>query len=435
MGLKDETITFGSPSKQKQEVLWRGGYRFLLALWAVGLIYLSSTLIGEEEPLQPELDPAASQLQAKRQKTRDAGMVKNGHQLCWKNGTCHCDKGYTGDLCNTAICQQGCVHGECLFPGYCTCFDGFKGRSCEDPICRVPCQHGKCVQPNHCKCESGWFGIDCSMRCVYGTYSYPMQTCTCSEGWGGKDCNQALCEKHGCNRGSCIRPDYCHCHTGWGGQNCSIDILSDQAEEILEGLSIRQRGLRSMVIHKDDRFTSDTWRDIRKWTAHLDAQWKFGRSRFNEMVPENDTLVTHYKKRFRTCAAVGNSGSLKTVLAGAAIDMHDAVLRYNGAPTKPYEQHVGDKTTYRLLNRRVGDALLWQPTPSDRYVASSMHLQKMTCRTALPVLFQFEHFHGPVPLSFCDWDLLRHSEPVAVHRVVYLELKDFPCSPGPGSDR
>ena len=39
-----------------------------------------------------------------------------------------------------------------------------------------------------------------------------------------------------------------------------------------------------MVIHKDDRFATDTWREIRKWTNHLDAQWKFGRARFTEVV-------------------------------------------------------------------------------------------------------------------------------------------------------
>lgn len=78
--------------------------------------------------------------------------------------------------------------------------------------------------------------------------------------------------------------------------------------------------------------------------------------------------MSHYRKRYRTCAAVGNSGSLKLANAGQAIDSHDAVLRYNGAPQVPFEEMVGVKTTYRLLNRRIVDALLSQPTPPERSV-------------------------------------------------------------------
>ena len=36
---------------------------------------------------------------------------------------------------------------------------------------------------------------------------------------------------------------------------------------------------------------------------------------------------------------------------GAAIDAHDAVFRINGAPTSGFEPHVGNKTTFRLVNR------------------------------------------------------------------------------------
>ena len=88
-------------------------------------------------------------------------------------------------------------------------------------------------------------------------------------------------------------------------------------------------------------------------------------------VPENDTVVPHYHKRFRTCAAVGNSGGLKLSKAGPAIDSHDAVLRYNGAPSSGFEDISGVKTTFRLLNRRIGDALLSQPAPTDRLCTST----------------------------------------------------------------
>jgi len=358
-------MELGSPSKHKPQQ-WGGRYRLLLAAWALGLIYLSSRLIGDDEALPPELEALARRRASAGHRSLGEDFIRNGHQKCLGNGTCVCDKGYTGELCNDAVCQQGCVHGECLFPGYCTCNDGFKGRSCDEPVCHFGCQHGKCDQPNHCKCEMGWFGIDCSQRCLYGAFSYRSQGCICQEGWMGRDCSKALCEADGCLNGNCIRPDVCSCHTGWTGKNCSTDIISLKAEEIMDGVSLRQRGLGSLVIHNDEHFATDTWRSIRKWTAHLDAQWKFGRTRFTEVVPANDTIIRHYKKRFKTCAAVGNSGGLKFAKAGPVIDMHDAVLRYNGAPSKTYEEMVGEKTTFRLLNRRVGDALLSQPNPPEK---------------------------------------------------------------------
>jgi hypothetical protein len=55
---------------------------------------------------------------------------------------------------------------------------------------------------------------------------------------------------------------------------------------------------------------------------------------------------------FDTCAVVGNAGSLKRTAYGLLIDQHDAVLRLNQAPVGGYEQWVGRKTTFRLLNNK-----------------------------------------------------------------------------------
>ena len=61
--------------------------------------------------------------------------------------------------------------------------------------------------------------------------------------------------------------------------------------------------------------------------------------------------------RYGTCAVVGNSGGLLEDKIGAEINAHDLVIRTNQAPSFRYEQHVGNRTNMRILNKKWTDTL------------------------------------------------------------------------------
>jgi len=67
-----------------------------------------------------------------------------------------------------------------------------------------------------------------------------------------------------------------------------------------------------------------------------------------DSLPAKDDM--RLQARWRTCAVVGNGGSLLMHTLGKRIDAADAVIRFNGGVTKGFEPHVGRRTTVRLAN-------------------------------------------------------------------------------------
>jgi len=70
-------------------------------------------------------------------------------------------------------------------------------------------------------------------------------------------------------------------------------------------------------------------------------------SQFAKILPKKDEIGRSF---FGTCAVVGSSGIVLNYEHGGDIDDHDMVFRFNSAPTRGFEKHVGSKTTYRITN-------------------------------------------------------------------------------------
>ncbi|KAL7826123.1 hypothetical protein SRHO_G00338610 [Serrasalmus rhombeus] len=73
---------------------------------------------------------------------------------------------------------------------------------------------------------------------------------------------------------------------------------------------------------------------------------------WKQLVPSQPLLKLH-GTLYKTCAVVSSAGAIHKSSLGKEIDSHDAVLRFNSAPTEGYENDVGKKTTIRIINSKV----------------------------------------------------------------------------------
>jgi hypothetical protein len=58
------------------------------------------------------------------------------------------------------------------------------------------------------------------------------------------------------------------------------------------------------------------------------------------------------KRRFKTCAIVGNAGFMLNHKLGQYIDSHEVVVRFNVMDVGGFTESVGSKTTFRMLNHQ-----------------------------------------------------------------------------------
>ena len=147
-------------------------------------------------------------------------------------GTCYCDDGYYGKLCDSKTCPGTfCIYDD----------EFFSTSEC------VHCSgYGECNN-SVCVCEAGYSGDDCSKQTCRDNCSfsgdcvemYPVSQCDCDGKFGGDTCEAVLCLNN-CNEpyGACnSTTGLCTCNEGFYGIDCSVVGLSHSVVLALAPLS------------------------------------------------------------------------------------------------------------------------------------------------------------------------------------------------------
>ncbi|KAM8977433.1 beta-galactoside alpha-2,6-sialyltransferase 2 [Pelodytes ibericus] len=142
----------------------------------------------------------------------------------------------------------------------------------------------------------------------------------------------------------------------WKG-NVSSKMLTPHLQKARrEYLRANKLGVSFTGKHNSKKLTPEELLCVLKKRAHvrtLDGKEapfsNLGWEKYFPQIP----LSKLYPQGFSSCAVVSSAGAILNSSLGAEIDAHDAVLRFNSAPTRNYERDVGNKTTMRIINSQI----------------------------------------------------------------------------------
>ena len=129
------------------------------------------------------------------------------------------------------------------------------------------------------------------------------------------------------------------------------------------------------------------------WDAAKGRTWRH----LLDLIPAADEFKG---RKYRSCAVVGNGGSVLLYQNGEAISRHEAVIRFNRGPMEGYERHVGNRTTFRIVNRnnigwfRASDEAVLQHITAPEAVEDFVKFKRKNKRS--PVFGIDPDFHGLV---------------------------------------
>ncbi|XP_071335621.1 beta-galactoside alpha-2,6-sialyltransferase 2-like, partial [Trachinotus anak] len=168
----------------------------------------------------------------------------------------------------------------------------------------------------------------------------------------------------------------------WTG-NLTAGMLSPRLQKVLK---VQLSSKKHQVVYRGPRgahrSTLQLYCDLKQRTRiqTLDGtEEPFSSLGWDRLVPSL-TLQELQRSQYQSCAVVTSAGALLNSSLGPEIDSHDAVLRFNAAPTRGFERDVGNKTTIRIINSQI------VARPKYRFSSSSLY-QDVTLVVWDPALY------------------------------------------------
>jgi len=205
-------------------------------------------------------------------------------------------------------------------------------------LCQPPAKSAPCPTPSPSTCPN-----HCSLHgaCINNR-------CTCDSGWVGEDCGARECPNNCTSQGACIK-GFCVCKSQYGGDDCSLDRLELSRGELLQDLDF------DVKLGEQCHFLSLEEVEQGGGNIHYAGEKHKSyhvNSEYRAFLPQECPRM-----KWKSCAIVGNSGTLRYGNFGTEIDEHDMIYRFNQAPTGPYSKYVGSRTTFESLNAKFAHAL------------------------------------------------------------------------------
>ncbi|XP_070850079.1 beta-galactoside alpha-2,6-sialyltransferase 2-like isoform X1 [Chaetodon trifascialis] len=141
----------------------------------------------------------------------------------------------------------------------------------------------------------------------------------------------------------------------WSG-NMTVTMLSPRLQKVLK---VQLSSNRHQVMYRGPRGAHRSglqlYCELKKRTRirTVDGtEEPFSNLGWAKLVPSR-SLQDLRASQYQSCAVVTSAGAVLNSSLGREIDSHDAVLRFNAAPTKGFERDVGTKTTIRIINSQI----------------------------------------------------------------------------------
>ncbi|GLJ24389.1 hypothetical protein SUGI_0465750 [Cryptomeria japonica] len=135
---------------------------------------------------------------------------------------------------------------------------------------------------------------------------------------------------------------------------------------------------------------------------------------------------TFEKQGYRSCAVVGNSGSLLQKPHGPLIDSHDMVIRLNNARTDGFQSNVGSKTTLAFVNSNVFHLCSLQPQCLCRSYGEAVPIIMYICQAVHFMDYALCNASKKAPLLVTD----ARFDNLCARIVKYYSLKNFVVTTG-----